>query len=49
MRALDLYASTGVGFADAYLLPSTELSEADAVMSFDRGLDGVAAIRRIEP
>ena len=48
-RALDIYATAGIGFADAYLAASAELSDVGAVISFDRGLDRIATVRRIEP
>lgn len=39
-RALDVYASAGVGFADAYLVASAELSDVGMVMSFTAGSTG---------
>ena len=48
LRALELYEHTPLHFADAYLVASAELSGLGAVASFDRAIDGVASVRRIE-
>lgn len=50
LRALELYElHRSVHLADAYLVACAEVSGVGAVMSFDRGLDRVATVERIEP
>jgi predicted nucleic acid-binding protein len=48
-RALELYEDPGLDFAEAYLAACAERTGIGAVASFDRGLDRVSSIRRIEP
>lgn len=48
-RALDLYESTSLHFADAYLVASAEVSSVGEIVSFDRALDRVGTVRRVEP
>jgi predicted nucleic acid-binding protein len=48
-RAIDLYESTGLHFADAYLVACAEASDVDEIVSFDRALDRVDTVRRVEP
>jgi predicted nucleic acid-binding protein len=49
LRALELYEVERLDFADAYLLASAETSGVSAVASFDRSIDRVGTVRRIEP
>jgi predicted nucleic-acid-binding protein len=49
LRALELYELAGLDFADAYLVASAEVTGVDAVMSFDRGIDRVRTVARVEP
>ena len=49
LRALELYESARLDFADAYLVASAELSGIDRIASFDRRIDRVASIARVEP
>ncbi len=49
LRALELYELAGLDFADAYLVASAEVTGVDAVMSFDRGIDRVRTVARLEP
>jgi predicted nucleic acid-binding protein len=49
LRAIELYETEGLHFAEAYLAASAELSGIGRVASFDRRLDRVATIQRIEP
>lgn len=49
LRALDLYELEKLDFAEAYLAALAEISGIDQVASFDRALDRVSSIRRIEP
>ena len=49
LRALEIYESDRISFADAYLVASAELSGIGTVVSFDKGIDRVGTIRRVEP
>jgi hypothetical protein len=49
LRALELYEVVGIHFAEAYLVAAAEASGVGAVASFDRSLDRVTTIERIEP
>jgi predicted nucleic acid-binding protein len=49
LRALELYEQAGLDFADAYLVASAEATGVNAVMSFDRGIDRVRTVARVEP
>lgn len=49
LRALELYESERLDFADAYLCAAAELSGVGAVASFDRGVERVTTVRRVEP
>ena len=41
--------STASNFADAYLVASAERTGVGAIVSFDRSIDRVRTVRRIEP
>lgn len=49
LRALELYEVDRLDFAEAYLVASAEASGVGAVASFDRSIDRVKSVRRIEP
>ncbi|MFN2609860.1 MAG: PIN domain-containing protein [Actinomycetota bacterium] len=49
LRSLDLYEAERLDFAEAYLAATAEISGIDKVASFDRRLDRVRTIERIEP
>jgi predicted nucleic-acid-binding protein len=49
LRALELYDQARLDFADAYLVASAEATGVNAVMSFDRGIDRVRTVARVEP
>ena len=49
LRALDLSAATSLDFVDALLVALAEQTGENAVISYDRGLDRIPDIRRIEP
>ena len=49
LRAFELYELARLDFAEAYLAVTAEVTGAGAVASFDRRLDRVATIRRVEP
>jgi predicted nucleic acid-binding protein len=49
LRTLEIYEVDKLDFADAYLVANAETSGIDSVASFDRSIDRVRTIRRIEP
>jgi predicted nucleic-acid-binding protein len=49
LRALEVYEIHRLDFAEAYVVASAERSGVDTVASFDRTIDHVTTIRRIEP
>jgi predicted nucleic acid-binding protein len=48
-RSVEIYEMHGVDFAEAYLAASAEVAGVAQVASFDRSLDRVSSITRIEP
>ncbi|MGH2734894.1 MAG: PIN domain-containing protein [Actinomycetota bacterium] len=48
LRSLELYEKFRLDFAEAYLAAAAELSGVEQAASFDRSLDRVASIRRIQ-
>jgi hypothetical protein len=46
--ALELYELERIDFAEAYLVASAEASGAGAIASFDRSIDRVSTVQRIE-
>ncbi len=49
LRAIEVYEVNRLDFAEAYLVASAETSGVGAVASFDRSIDKVATVQRIEP
>lgn len=49
LRALEVYEVERLDFAEAYLIATAEATGVDAVMSFDRTIDRVGTVKRIEP
>lgn len=49
LRALEVYEVHAIDFAEAYLVASAETSGVGAVASFDRSIEKVATVERIEP
>jgi predicted nucleic-acid-binding protein len=49
LRAVEVYEIERLDFAEAYLVASAERSGVAAVASFDRSIDRVRTVRRIEP
>ena len=49
LRALEVYEVDRIDFAEAYLVASAERSDIRAIASFDRSIDRVKTVRRIEP
>ncbi|MEX1255807.1 MAG: PIN domain-containing protein [Dehalococcoidia bacterium] len=48
-RAFDYYVNLNLSFADAYHAALMHELKLDEIVSFDRGLDRVPGIRRVEP
>ena len=46
---IEVYEVERLDFAEAYLVASAEASGVEAIASFDRSIDRVATVRRIEP
>ena len=49
LRALEIYEQFRIHFAESYVAACAELSGVGAVASFDRDIDRVTSIRRLEP
>ncbi|MDQ3756837.1 MAG: PIN domain-containing protein [Actinomycetota bacterium] len=48
-RALDVYGAHKLGFVDAYLVAHAEESGVGKIASFDKGIDRVGTVERVEP
>ena len=49
LRSLDLYETHRIDYAEAYLAACAERAGVHRIVSFDRSLDRVATVDRIEP
>ncbi len=49
LRSIELYESERLSFAEAYLVAGAEVSGITHVASFDRRIDRVKTVRRVEP
>ena len=49
LRAIEVYEVDRLDFAEAYLVACAESTDVGVVASFDRSIDRVTTIRRIEP
>lgn len=49
LRALEVYEVDRLDFAEAYLVASAEASGVGTIASFDREIDRVATVQRLEP
>ena len=49
LRALEVYELDRIDFAEAYLVAQAESSGVGVVVSFDKSIDRVKTIQRIEP
>ncbi len=49
LRAVEVYEVDRLDFAEAYLVATAERSGVNAITSFDRSIDRVSTVRRIEP
>ena len=49
LRTLEIYETEGIDFADSYLVACAESTGVNRVASFDRSIDRVGTIERVEP
>jgi predicted nucleic acid-binding protein len=49
LRAIEVYETDRIDFAEAYLVACTESTGVGKVASFDRSIDRVDTIERVEP
>jgi predicted nucleic acid-binding protein len=49
LRALEVYETERLDFAEAYLVAQAERAGVGMVASFDKAIDRVATVRRLEP
>ena len=49
LRALEVYEVDRIDFAEAYLVACAEATGVGAIASFDRAIDRVSTVRRVEP
>lgn len=49
LRSLELYEVAGLDFAEAYLVASAEPSGINNIASFDRQIDRIPTVNRVEP
>ena len=49
LRTVEVYEAHRLDFADAYLVASAERTGVEEVASFDRAIDRVGTVRRVEP
>jgi predicted nucleic acid-binding protein len=49
LRTLEIYETEGLDFADSYLVACAESTGVNRVASFDRSIDRVGTIERVEP
>ena len=49
LRAIEIYEIARLDFAEAYLVAVAESAEVDQVVSFDKSIDRIDTVRRVEP
>ena len=49
LRAIDVYENDRIDYAEAYLVACAETTGTTRIASFDRSIDRVASVQRIEP
>lgn len=49
LRAIEIYETARIDFAEAYLVACAESTGLDRIASFDRSIDRVGTVQRIEP
>jgi predicted nucleic acid-binding protein len=49
LRSLEVYETDRLAFAEAYLVAQAERSGVGVIASFDRAIDRITTVRRLEP
>ncbi|GAC1532616.1 MAG: type II toxin-antitoxin system VapC family toxin [Acidimicrobiales bacterium] len=49
LRAVEVYEIDRIDFAEAYLVACAESTDIGAIVSFDRSIDRVGTVQRVEP
>jgi predicted nucleic-acid-binding protein len=49
LRALEIYEVDRIDFAEAYLVACAEAAGVETIASFDRSIDRISTVRRVEP
>ena len=49
LRAIEVYEIDRLDFAEAYLVASAETTGVNRVASFDRSIDRITTIKRVDP
>jgi len=49
LRSLEVYVTHRIDFAEAYLVASAESADVGVIASFDRSIDRVPTVSRLEP
>jgi predicted nucleic acid-binding protein len=49
LRAIEVYETDRLDFADAYLVASAESTQVGRIASFDQAIDRVQTVERVEP
>ena len=49
LRAVEVYETEGIDFAEAYLVACAESTGINTIASFDRSIDRVGTVERVEP
>lgn len=49
LRAIEVYEIDRLDFAEAYLVASAESTRMNRVVSFDRSIDRISTVERVEP
>ncbi|HWF41113.1 MAG TPA: PIN domain-containing protein [Acidothermaceae bacterium] len=49
LRTLEIYETDGIDFAESYLVACAETTGVNRVASFDRSIDRVGTVERVEP
>jgi predicted nucleic acid-binding protein len=49
LRAIEIFEIDRLDFAEAYLAASAETTGVNSIVSYDRSIDRIATVRRIDP
>ena len=49
LRALEVYEVERLDFAEAYLVASAEISAVNTIVSYDKSIDRITTVERLEP